>query len=191
PASRAPVRRAPEPPPAAGVDRAAPVGRLLLRSSPPGAEVRVDGEPRGITPIALHDLALGTRTVRVTLEGYQPYERRIVFSAARPSRAVEVQLAPTRAAPAAAGAVASPGAARSAPSATAAVTFETRPAGATVLLDGSRVGVTPLVLPSVTPGRHTVRFERAGYRPWTTTIAVRAGEPVRVAASLEGGQERE
>ncbi|MGH9175570.1 MAG: hypothetical protein ACRD1H_14490 [Vicinamibacterales bacterium] len=34
-------------------------------------------------------------------------------------------------------------------------------------------------------------MERPGYRAVTTRVDVRAGERVRVAARLEGGQERE
>jgi hypothetical protein len=65
------------------------------------------------------------------------------------------------------------------------VFFESRPSGATVFIDGKRIGTTPIALPSVRAGSHAVRFEMSGHRPWTASIRVVAGEKNRVAASLE------
>ena len=52
-------------------------------------------------------------------------------------------------------------------------------------VDGMPVGSTPLVLPDVTAGSHTVRIEMPGYRPWITTITLSRGMRSRVGASLE------
>jgi hypothetical protein len=68
---------------------------------------------------------------------------------------------------------------------------ESRPSGAVVTVDGARRGTTPLTVDALTPGKHTVLIERPGYRPWSTTIEVKAGERPRVAASLAGGSEKE
>jgi hypothetical protein len=59
-----------------------------------------------------------------------------------------------------------------------------------VLIDGSVVGTTPLVLSDLEPGPRQVRIELPGHRPWTTTATVVAGQRVRVAASLEESTER-
>jgi hypothetical protein len=83
-----------------------------------------------------------------------------------------------------------PAPARPAPAATGLV-VDSRPPGAVVTVDGTRVGTTPLTLSSIAPGTHTVVIERPGYRPWRTKIEVKAGERPRVAASLVGGSERE
>ena len=48
-----------------------------------------------------------------------------------------------------------------------------------------KTGAGMLVLPDVRPGRHDVRLELGGYRPWTSAAEVTAGERVRVAASLD------
>jgi hypothetical protein len=60
-----------------------------------------------------------------------------------------------------------------------------RPAGAQVILDGKAVGTTPLTLPDVPAGPHAIRLELPGFNRWATTIDVQAGQPARVAASLE------
>ena len=72
--------------------------RLLVRTTPPGASVTVDGIVRGKSPIALRDLELGTRTIVVARPGYVSAERRITLTADRPSRSVDVSLAPVTAA---------------------------------------------------------------------------------------------
>jgi len=38
-------------------------GRLMARSDPPGAKVLVDGKDRGVTPLTLEDVTLGSHTV--------------------------------------------------------------------------------------------------------------------------------
>ena len=66
-----------------------------------------------------------------------------------------------------------------------AVYVATRPPGATVLIDGATVGVTPVLVPDVAAGAHRVRIELTGYRPWVTDVTVPAAERVRVGASLQ------
>ncbi len=67
----------------------------------------------------------------------------------------------------------------------AALLVESRPAGASVFLDGRLIGTTPLSLPSVATGDHAVRIELAGYTQWTSSVRLAGGERRRVAASLE------
>jgi len=145
--------------------------------------VTVDGTVRGKSPLALRDLELGTRTIVVARPGYVSAERRITLTADRPSRSVDVAMVlvtaarpqPTRPAPAAA---------------VGGLVVDSRPPGASVTIDGARRGTTPLTIESLAPGPHTVLIERPGYRPWSTTINVKAGERPRVAASLLGGTEK-
>jgi hypothetical protein len=60
-----------------------------------------------------------------------------------------------------------------------------RPAGARVIVDGRRVGVTPLSVPGIKAGSHSVRLELPGFRPWATSVDVDNGARTRVGASLE------
>ena len=156
-----------------------PTAQLLVRSSPSGAAVSVDGTPRGTTPLTLRDLALGTRTVLVTRAGYEPAERRITLTADRPSRSVDIRLVQARAA--------RPARETQTP-AVASLLVESRPSGAAVTIDGKPAGVTPLTVASIAPGTHTIRLELDGYRPLTHTANIKQGERLRVAASLEGAQ---
>ncbi len=163
-------------------------GRLLVRSSPAGARVFVDGHEYGKTPLAVRDLARGSHRVRIVREGYGTEERRIVLTAARPAQSMTVPLERDRAqiaqarkpavdskadTPATTGGFSGP------------LTVESRPTGANVYLDGKLVGTTPLQLPEVAAGEHAVRLEHDGYRLWSSSVRVIATEKNRITASLE------
>jgi hypothetical protein len=60
-----------------------------------------------------------------------------------------------------------------------------RPPGAQVYVDGRLIGTTPLSLPDVAPGAHTVRIALPGHQRWESHVIVAAGAATRVAASLE------
>ncbi len=68
---------------------------------------------------------------------------------------------------------------------TGVLQIESRPAGATVVLDGKTVGTTPLAISEVAAGSHAIRLELPGYNRWTASVRVVAGERNRIAASLE------
>ena len=48
-------------------------GLLAVESRPAGARVTLNGQPVGTTPLVLTNLDVGSRAVRLTLEGYQPW----------------------------------------------------------------------------------------------------------------------
>jgi hypothetical protein len=157
---------------------------LLVRSTPGGAEVFVNGERRGVTPLALRDLPFGAYAVRVVRAGFAPVEQRVAIDAGRPARSLELTL--TR------GAAATPA---PAPAGTEAVApgsllVESRPAGARVLVDGAEIGVTPVTVPSLAAGPHTVRIERPGYVSITTTARIEARTRARVAVTLTAERPR-
>jgi hypothetical protein len=175
-AQAAPAVAAAPGPPAA---RAQPLsGSLLIRSTPPGAMVFVDDERKGVTPLAVRALDLGTRRVRVQRDGFDVENRQVTLTEGRPSRSLDVPLRPLATA-----AAATPGAR------TGTLVIESRPSGATALVNGRSVGTTPLTLDALAPGSYSVQLQLAGFRPVTTTVRVVAGSRARAAASLTGAQE--
>jgi hypothetical protein len=162
---------------------------LLIHSTPAGARVTIDGVDRGTTPVAVRGLALGTRLVGISRVGYETAERLVTLTPSRPSRTLDVDLvAVTRVAPRDVPAPAAPAASVAA---SGRLVVDSRPSGAMVTVDGRPSGNTPVTLTAVAPGRHTVRIERPGYRPVTTTVMIKSGERARVAARLEGGSHEE
>jgi hypothetical protein len=171
-------------------------GRLLVRSSPSGATVSVDGVEKGVTPLALRDLEFGARSITIARRGYLPESRRIVITAGRPSRSLDVKLsaasqpvAPKRAdsVPARPGTSATIG---KPAAATGALNIDSRPAGANVTINGKPSGKTPLTINDLPPGDYQILMTMPGYRNFATTVRVVAGERVRAAASLTA-QEQE
>src|SRR5262249_30475153 len=88
----------PEPIPApAAAQPAAPdveSGRLLVRSTPSGADVVVDGQPRGITPLTLRELSLGAHAIEVSQAGHEARRQRVTLSERRPERSIDFELRP-------------------------------------------------------------------------------------------------
>jgi PEGA domain-containing protein/protein kinase-like protein len=191
PAPTASTGRKPDTPPAATAavaPSATESGRLLIRSTPDGASVSVDGRDYGKTPATVRDLARGPHQVRVTRDGYAAQERRVVISSSRPSQSVNVAMVHTPAPSPSRSATAAPALPAGTPTtgrATGALAVDSRPTGARVFLDGKPIGTTPLMVPSVAPGEHAIRLELDGYRSWTSSVRMVGAESNRVTASLE------
>jgi hypothetical protein len=200
PSSAAPVAaapKAPAPAPKAPQALQAPQapgkpGRLLVRSAPSGASVTVDGVARGETPLALRDLDIGTRTVTIARAGFVAETVKVSITKARPARTLDVRLAatPSPGSPKPGEGVA-PRPSTTTPAtlgkpavSTGSLVVESRPAGATVTINGKPGGTTPLTVNDLPPGEYQIVMTLQGYRPLTTTVRVVAGERARAAASL-------
>lgn len=192
PASPAPDAPGDEPaattPPArpAPAKPAATSGSIDVRSTPSRAQVTVNGKWSGRTPLRL-PMKFGTYTVRVVQPGYVTAREEVTLSAGDPTRTLLFRL---QAAPAAATRPRpSTPATRPAPERsttfTGSIYVDSRPRGATILIDGKASGTTPARIPEVAIGSHVVRLELADHRSWSTSTRVTAGEEARVSGSLE------
>ena len=63
----------------------APTSSVAFRSAPEDAEVLVDGQFRGTTPVTLH-LTAGTHKVELRLDGYLIWERELTIVAGNDTR---------------------------------------------------------------------------------------------------------
>jgi hypothetical protein len=119
-------------------------GVLLFASKPAGAEVLVDGKVVGKTPYEAR-LPAGDYWIQLRAAGHKTYERRLAL-AADAKIAIDETLAKT-----------------------GRLDISSTPAGATVYLDGQRVGITPITLDAVL-GDHAIIVERAGYQRFTQSV---------------------
>ncbi|MBZ5666729.1 MAG: PEGA domain-containing protein [Acidobacteriia bacterium] len=71
----------------------------------------------------------------------------------------------------------------SAPS-TGTVTVRSTPFLSEVFVDGDSMGYTPAKI-ALAPGKHSVRVEKAGYRPWTKEMTITVGSELTLDATLE------
>jgi hypothetical protein len=142
-------------------------GQLSVRTDPPGARVTVDGQPRGVAPVLVADLAPGPHTVVVESD------------AGSVQQAVNIEAGVTAA-------LVVPLITRSAPvsgwvSVTAPVEMQ--------LFEGGRmIGTTQSDRVMVSSGRHEIEVvnETLGYRA-TKTVTVAPGKVTAIAIELPRG----
>ena len=162
-------------------------GSVVVKSTPAGATVLVDGKDSGRTPLTVRDLAPGAHRVQVARDGFVTEDRRVTITTAK-SQALTVPLA--RARPVAPAVTKPSTTAAAAPAAAGGrgpgpLIVDSRPAGAKVFVDGRLVGTTPVSVAGIAAGEHAVRLEHEGYRNWSSSVRVEGSEPSRVTASLE------
>lgn len=138
-------------------------GTLRFSSSPSGADVYLDGEFIGYTPLRFGTRP-GTHRVSIELEGYEPYTTSVNL---RGGETLDVN--------ARLEAQARPG----------TVTFTSSPSGADVYVDDRYVGTTPTGAIRFEDGTYTARFELPGYQSTTVSFRARHGENRSVAANLQ------
>lgn len=138
-----------------------PGGGTVEFAGPPGARLVMDGTDRGPLPIRLPAPTPGAHAWRVEAPKFEPAEGTVDFVAGK-NYLVDVQMTSSR----------------------GIVVVESSPAGAAVSLDGQDVGVTPLRLTDITPGRHTVLLTHADAAGVLRVIDTSDGGRGEVRASL-------
>jgi len=140
---------------------------VMMQSDPSGAKVFVDGsaDSKGTTPCAV-EVSVGEHKAKFVLDGYQPDEKTFT---AKPTGGVTVKsvLKPLR----------------------ALFTVKTVPSHATVYIDGTEKGKTPVIGTSLDPGDHEIRMDLAGYASVTQTVSVQLGEHKVIDIKLEKSSE--
>jgi hypothetical protein len=152
------------------VASAATTGDILVSSNPPGASVFNDGIYQGTTQpgdaLDLTGLLPGTHTILLQLQNYQDYSTQIEVQAGRVSR-VSADLVPA-----------------TTPSRSGTLLVNSNPQGANIFLDNACVGVTPLTIPSVPGGNHTLLLRLPGYVDYSTSLTISPGDAVQIQAAL-------
>jgi hypothetical protein len=185
--------------PARSASSRPPSGRLVIRSTPAGAGVTVNGKWRGRTPLTMDALQFGVYAVRLVQPGYTVSRDDITLSADDPARTLSITMQRNRSASAPparratsagarSGSAAAPEASRPAvnPSKYAGTIYvDSNPRGARVLIDGRLMGTTPASIPDIPIGSHVVRLELPDHKVWTSATRVSAGQQARVTGSLE------
>jgi TonB family protein len=150
--------RTPTPPPPVGVKS----GVVRVETTPANATVFMDGKSVGKTPMDIHEVAVAApHEVKVELEGYTTVTESVMLTAESPRTVVTKTL--TRTAPA-----------------TGTVDVTSTPVGATVKIDGTSVGITPLRGHKINVGSHRIEVSAEGYEPAAERIKVTEGARVTV-----------
>ncbi len=139
---------------------------VQLDSKPPGAEVVVDAVVLGTTPLAT-ELLQGPRTIHLSLTGYQPASVLQVIEAGTTLALDAIELQPND----------------------GRLVLDSRPPGATVSIDGTFHGSTPLTIALASGTEHRVRLSKPGYRATEqrVTLEADAEQPLTVELKPEYG----
>lgn len=128
-------------------------GRLQIET-PTLARVTVDGKEIGQAPGEL-ELSPGKHRIGILAERYQPFAADVEIDGGGKRESFKPQLVPNW----------------------AEVQVTSEPAGAQVVIAGEVRGQTPLTT-EILAGNHPLELRLDGYKPWTTDVQVKAGEPL-------------
>lgn len=140
-----------------------PVGRLSIKTNPPGAKVRIGTLGEQQTPVDKLELDAGEYPISIQLAGYAPLERRVrVEEGASPENVYT--LVPLE---------------KPVESKTTATLILSSPAlGAEVYVDGrlrGSIGRDPLLISDLAVGKHEVRVTSPGFNEWRNIVETQAG----------------
>ncbi|MCB1671411.1 MAG: PEGA domain-containing protein [Gammaproteobacteria bacterium] len=135
---------------------------VSFSSDPPGADILVDGESIGMTPMNA-ELLEGERDVTLKLPGHKAWQDRLTISAGQDISVPRVSLVP----------------------ADGLVFIRSNPSDASVTIDGEFRGQTPLEV-ALAPGeQHRITLFKAGYRESSRAITTRSDQESEITLALE------
>src|SRR6185369_529649 len=148
------------------LERAPQVAKLDIQSagdgSATGADVVIDGVPRGTVPNSF-ELSAGRHQLEVRKAGYKSFSDWIdLAEGERRTRDVTLERA-------------------EAPAGTLLVTSD---AGGEVWVDGVKKDVAPAIITGIPAGEHVVEVRKEGLSPWRQTVTIGAGQQTKVAAAF-------
>ena len=133
-------------------------GLVTLTTEPEAtAHVLLDGMPLGETPLKDAEITPGVHRLELSADRFLPQVVEIDVRGAAEQQSVVAKLTPNW----------------------APVQLATQPPGATVLVDGAEVGVTPLEM-QITAGERQIEAHLNGYNAWTNKVIVSAATPLQL-----------
>jgi hypothetical protein len=145
-------------------------GDIQVESVPPGAAVFLDGNYEGHTqnnnPLDITGVDAGTHIMSIRLENYQDYNSSVAVEAGQ-TTTVKAQLDPSLS-----------------PGQSGTIQISSQPQGANIFIDNAYKGITPLTIPSVETGTHSLLIRLPGYNDYSSTFSVDAGQAIQIDVSL-------
>jgi len=136
-------------------------GELVVQSRPEGAQVKIDGEVKGNTPLTVR-MDAGAHVLEVQIGKSEPRVIPLMITAGvQTSQYVELQGVEK----------------------TGGLEIRSEPAGARITIDGRPRGTTPTTISDLTPGDHTVVLE-AGGRKVSQTVRIQAGTTAQLSVPM-------
>jgi formylglycine-generating enzyme required for sulfatase activity len=134
---------------------------VQLDTVPPGAEVLVDGQSVGLTPLQT-EIMQGKREIELSLGGFKPFRLIESIVAGRPVVIETIKLEPND----------------------GTLELVTRPPGATVSIDGNFHGSTPLSMALTSGTQHQIKLSKPGYSVNRKSITLKPDEAKQLVVEL-------
>jgi hypothetical protein len=121
--------------------------RLTVNSDPEGAEVRIDGNLMGVTPLVIEQVQAGESEVKGSKRGYRPYLKKMSFEATKPyTLGANLEALPS------------------------GLTVISSPEGAKIFIDNRPIGTAPFTRTDIKEGTHEITAKLLGYGTQSQTI---------------------
>jgi len=147
-------------------------GSIYMVTTPQGANAYVDGTYYGITPALATGLSAGNHEVKLSLAGFKEWVGTVNVVSGSTTTVTQTLHTGT----------ATPTPTQTTGTGTVAVSSS--PPGAQVYIDNAYEGITPVTIPSVAAGSHTILIREAGYADWQISEEVKSGQTTQVSATL-------
>ena len=134
---------------------------VIINSDPAGAHVQMNGRELGDTPVILPDLALGSYSASVQMEGYT---RRDISWKVQNGRPIMINVPMMNN--------------------IGTLVVSSDPETAELEIDGRAYGTTPF-RDFLEQGQHKIRLTQTGYKPYEKIVTVKRDETTDVSISLE------
>ena len=134
---------------------------VIINSDPVGAHVQMNGKEIGDTPVLLPDLALGSYSASVQMQGYT---RRDISWKVQNGRPILINVPLMNN--------------------IGTLALESTPEAAEIEIDGQTYGLTPFN-DFLEQGQHKIRLTKNGYKPYEKIVTVNRDETTEVNAQME------
>lgn len=140
------------------------VGYLSLQSAPAGAQLKIDGQSQGPSPLMRLPLPAGFHQLEVSLPGYKTQTQSLFLEAGQdlPVETTLLSLKPAK----------------------GAVHIAGEFTGAEVWIDQKKRGKLPLTL-SLPPGEYQVEIKKQGYQTWQNSLQIQSENTLELQPQLQ------
>jgi len=124
-------------------------GSMNIYSDPDSAEIYVDNNFMGVTPMSFKKVAEGEHEIRLYKKNFREWTQRVLVRSFQPTdvkATLEV----------------SPG----------ILTVNSFPSGASIFFKGKLIARTPHTMSNIPPGEIVLQVEKPGYESWTTSVQI-------------------